>query len=127
MREIAWRTTATGKKFSFLFTGVTDRGGGHREDRMWLRASFAALLSTAAALTTHPALRQPTCASATHTQCRTAMAAPTMLISLTPRGTATCQHAASPMRRLEPLRMQEAPFWENGERVHRTLRCHTLS
>ena len=26
MREIAWRTTATGKKFSFLFTqGVTDR------------------------------------------------------------------------------------------------------
>ena len=91
-------------------------------------ASFAALLSTAAALTKHPAvLRQPTCASATHTQCRTAMAAPTMLISLTPRGTAICQHAASPMRRLEPLRMQEAPFWENGERVRITLRCYALS
>ena len=24
MREIAWRTTATGKKFSFLFTGVAE-------------------------------------------------------------------------------------------------------
>ena len=93
-----------------------------------LRASFAALLSTAAALAKHPAvLRQPTCASATHTQCRTAMAAPTMLISLTPRVTAICQHAASPMRRLEPLRMQEAPFWENGERVRITLRCYALS
>jgi putative effector of murein hydrolase LrgA (UPF0299 family) len=48
-----------------------------------LLASFAVLLSTAAALTTQAVLRQPTCASATHTQCRTAMAAPTMLISPT--------------------------------------------